>query len=55
MEDDIRKKYKEFCDLHINGFWEKLKQRLDEYDIRLENQEYRKLLLEKIEKINKKS
>jgi len=51
--DEIRVKYKELCDTYINGSYEKLKERLDNYEIQLDNKEYRQLMLERIERMMK--
>jgi hypothetical protein len=51
--DEIRVKYKELCDTHINGSYEKLKERLDNYEIEIDDKDYRQLMLERIERMMK--
>lgn len=47
-KEDIRKQYDEYCEKHINGHKEKIKDMLEEYEVLNTSKEYRDLLIKKI-------
>lgn len=48
---DIREKYQDFCDTHINGSYERFKEFIKDYEVDDSSDEYRILLFNQLQKI----